>query len=245
MYTNLSKLYIILFDFICFESYCLPKGRHSEGPHEIRLICAQNYSSRWCFPEPPRSPFGRLAPLEAMLFHVTLVLLVCYIYLPKCQMSSGPWEHKFSYPHKNYLFTFQFGSFVGMVAGPVIGFVTKKPIVSTMVRYGINGAAVGVVTGPVLTEGRLMAAKATPESVWDRSYRLRYNARQVRMDRFASFCALGGTTVTTLMGKGPLPGAVIGLVTGTVVGIVVAYRLSPSTASKPKPKADKVEEKKE
>ena len=24
--------------------FCLPKGRHSEGPHEIHLICAQNYS---------------------------------------------------------------------------------------------------------------------------------------------------------------------------------------------------------
>ena len=48
---------------------CLPKGRHSEGQHEIRLICAQNYSSRRCFLEPPRSPFGRLAPLEAMHFH--------------------------------------------------------------------------------------------------------------------------------------------------------------------------------
>ena len=28
--------------FLYFRHLCLPKGRHSEGPHEIHLICAQN-----------------------------------------------------------------------------------------------------------------------------------------------------------------------------------------------------------
>ena len=136
------------------------------------------------------------------------------------------------------------GSIIGMIVG-VSSLLRKKPFVNTMVRYGINGAGVGVVMGPVMTEGMLYAKKATPESIWDRCYRLRYNAGQVRTDRYASFCALGGTTVTSLMGKGPLPGAVIGLVTGTMVAGFVGNQLSPSTASKPKHTAEKTEEKKQ
>ena len=58
--------------------FCDGHIRHcdSEGPYEIHLICAQNYSSRRCFPEPPQSPFGRLGPLKAMYFH-----FICWITL--------------------------------------------------------------------------------------------------------------------------------------------------------------------
>ena len=57
------------------------KGDIVKDPHEIRLICAQNYSSRRCFPEPPRSPFGRLALLEAMNFHFYKLLVFSRVWL--------------------------------------------------------------------------------------------------------------------------------------------------------------------
>ena len=134
------------------------------------------------------------------------------------------------------------GTIIGMVTAPVVSLIKKKPFATTLVKYGINGAGVGIVAGPILTEGMLYSKNATPESIWDRSYRLRHNVGQVRTDRYASFCALGGTTVTSLMGAGPLPGAVIGLATGTIVAGVVGNQLSPPSEKKPKPKD---EEKKE
>ena len=32
--------FIVMVVFIC-QIYCLPKGRHGEGPHKKRLLCAQ------------------------------------------------------------------------------------------------------------------------------------------------------------------------------------------------------------
>ena len=71
------------------------------------------------------------------------------------------------------------GTIIGMVAAPVVSLIKKKPFATTLVKYGINGAGVGIVAGPILTEGMLYSKKATPESISDRSYRLRYNAGQV------------------------------------------------------------------
>ena len=62
-------------------------GRHSEGPHEIRLICAQTIPvSRRCFPEHSLSPFCRLAPLKAMHFHLVEMVSKQIVQRRKCKI---------------------------------------------------------------------------------------------------------------------------------------------------------------
>ncbi len=129
------------------------------------------------------------------------------------------------------------GSIVGVVIGSVASLIKKKPFVLTALKGGVNGAAVGVVMGPIMTEGMLQAKKATPQSVWDRCYRLRYNTGQVRTDRFATFCGLTGATVMGMMGSGPLRGAVVGIVSGTLAAGVIGNALSVPSKPKPQPAA--------
>ena len=65
----------------CF--YCLPKGRHSKGPHEIRLICAQNNSSRQCFLE-PLDRFSGSKPLLSPILLVDGLPLLGLLHLFVC-----------------------------------------------------------------------------------------------------------------------------------------------------------------
>ena len=132
---------------------------------------------------------------------------------------------------------------MGMVVfAPLASLITKKPFALTAMKYGVNGAAFGVVVGPIMTESMLYAKKATPESVWDRCYRLRYNRGQVRTDKFATLCALTGATVTGVSGKGPLFGAVIGIATGTIIAGAIGSQPTPPAATKPKPVAKETKE---
>ncbi len=47
-------------------------------------------------------------------------------------------------------------------------------------QCGAYGVVTGLVTGPLFTWLRLRADDVTPDSVWDRCYRLRHNKCQVR-----------------------------------------------------------------
>lgn len=61
---------------------------------------------------------------------------------------------------------------------------------------------------------------------YDRSYRLRHNKNQVRVDR-AAYSGLGiGTVAAVAMAANPLTGAAVGLASGTAAGGVYNMMIS-------------------
>ena len=74
-FPDFSSIFFSIFQYFFSVLLSTGSGRHSTAAHEIRLICCYILlilvpktipgTSR-LFPEPPRSPFGRLAPLEVM-----------------------------------------------------------------------------------------------------------------------------------------------------------------------------------
>ncbi len=138
--------------------------------------------------------------------------------------------------------SFKVGTIMGMgILAPVVSLLRRKPIATTILRYGRNGAIFGVVAGPTMTEAMLRSKNATDDSIWDRCYRLRQNKGQVRTDRYASFCALGAGTATALLGQGPLVGVLTGYASGTVLSGVLGNMLDPPEPKESKPKEAKDE----
>ncbi len=125
------------------------------------------------------------------------------------------------------------------IFAPVVALIRKRPIATTVLKFGRNGAIFGVVAGPAMTEGMLRSKNADDDSIWDRCYRLRQNKGQVRTDRYASFCALGAGTATALMGQGPLVGVLTGYASGTVLSGVLGNMLDPPESKEDKPKEGK------
>ncbi len=115
--------------------------------------------------------------------------------------------------------TVQAGSILGMcVFGPVIGLVRGRSLTaikSAAMRGGRIGAGIGVLAGPVMTETMLSQSKATPDSIYDRSYRIRYNIGQVRTDRFATYGAVLGLGAASLMGAPAINGGIVGFTAAT------------------------------
>jgi uncharacterized membrane protein len=97
----------------------------------------------------------------------------------------------------------------GGIIGPIFALVRKRPLVGTVFRSARNGAIIGAIAGPLMLEGRLR--DQTPESVYDRCYRLRRNRNQVRVDRGVTYGAAVGAATTAFMGQGVLPGLLLGI----------------------------------
>lgn len=118
--------------------------------------------------------------------------------------------------------TIQAGALLGMVLiAPAVRLVsgprTLNAISETALRYGRNGALIGIPLGPLMTYGRATSGDGLNEDGFiDRAYRLRYNRNQVRVDRASIVGTLGGAGVAVLLGSSAVSGAVVGLVGGTV-----------------------------
>lgn len=118
--------------------------------------------------------------------------------------------------------TIQAGALLGMVLiAPAVRLVsgprTLNAISETALRYGRNGALIGIPLGPLMTYGRATSGDGLNEDGFiDRAYRLRYNRNQVRVDQASIVGTLGGAGVAVLLGSSAVSGAVVGLVGGTV-----------------------------
>lgn len=118
--------------------------------------------------------------------------------------------------------TIQAGALLGMIViAPAVrlaaGPRTLKAVTETALRYGRNGAIIGIPLGSLMTYGRATSGDGIDEDGFiDRAYRLRYNRNQVRVDRASMLGTLGGAGVALLLGGSAVSGAVVGLVGGTV-----------------------------
>ncbi|KAK2572638.1 hypothetical protein P5673_001611 [Acropora cervicornis] len=118
--------------------------------------------------------------------------------------------------------TIQAGALLGMVLiAPAVRLVsgprTLNAISETALRYGRNGALIGIPLGPLMTYGRATSGDGLNEDGFiDRAYRLRYNRNQVRVDQASIVGLLGGAGVAVLLGSSAVSGAIVGLVGGTV-----------------------------
>ena len=116
-----------------------------------------------------------------------------------------------------------FGLLGSLFIAPISAMAKKQnrnwpEIKNRMGRYGRNGMILGLITGPLMTYGRLRSIK-TEEEVIDRCYRLRRNLGQVRVDQ-ASF--VGGVAGAGLASFSAGTSAMFGGVVGMSSGIILA-----------------------
>ncbi|XP_064398491.1 uncharacterized protein LOC135345075 [Halichondria panicea] len=113
------------------------------------------------------------------------------------------------------------GSFLALVVGPPVLFFRGVRSPAEMMRRmaGIcaKGMGIGMVFAAVMTMMRTRGN--TEEQVFDRSYRLRYNKRQVRLDKFSyGFALIGGAAGAA--GLGGLGGVVGGASMGLGLSVI-------------------------
>jgi len=118
--------------------------------------------------------------------------------------------------------TVQTGVLVGtLIVGPISALRKSETrslvgVRRRMARCGLWGLGIGVLAGPVLTYARLTTSGATEESIYDRSYRLRKNRGQVRVDRGWLVGWVGGAGLSMALKKCPVFGSMVGMSAGVI-----------------------------
>lgn len=118
--------------------------------------------------------------------------------------------------------TIQAGALLGMVIiAPVVrlaaGPRTLGAVKETALRYGRNGAIIGIPLGPLMTFAKANSgAGIDDDGMFNRTYRLRYNRNQIRVDQASILGSVGGASGNFLLGGSAVSGAVVGLVGGTI-----------------------------
>jgi hypothetical protein len=114
-----------------------------------------------------------------------------------------------------------FGLLGTIIIGPILALLsaetrTTEGVYSAALKYGEWGVLLGCVAGPLVTYARLKSVKANQDAVYDRSYRLRNNYDQIRVDRGSIVGAVGGAAVAVLMGACPMFGGLVGMSAGII-----------------------------
>lgn len=92
--------------------------------------------------------------------------------------------------------TIQAGALLGMVViAPAVrlavGPRTLAAVTETAVRYGRNGAIIGIPLGPLMTYGRATSGEGINEDGYiDRAYRLRYRLKHLQCSIYVRFSFL-------------------------------------------------------
>lgn len=101
------------------------------------------------------------------------------------------------------------------VVGPITCLVKTKGL-SQVANYaskmGPRGFALGLVAGPIMTEAAIR--NATQDAIYDRSFRLRHNTKQLNADRFSTLGLVGGLAVYRVAGFNPITAMVAGYTLG-------------------------------
>jgi len=114
-----------------------------------------------------------------------------------------------------------FGLLGTVVIGPVAALARSRTrtldgIKSSSYKCGKWGVILSLVVAPLMTQGVLRGRKADRDSVYDRSYRLRHNRGQVRVDRGSAVGAVSGASLAVPLGASPVMGALVGMSMGIV-----------------------------
>jgi len=129
-----------------------------------------------------------------------------------------------------------FGLLGTLVVGPVVALAHSETrsfagIKSSACKCGKWGVMLSFVAGPVMTQSLLRGKQATPESVYDRCYRLRYNKGQVRIDRGSAVGAVSGALLAGQMSASPVMGALLGMSAGMISMAVYNYAWLPTDSA--------------
>ncbi|KHJ41767.1 inorganic diphosphatase [Trichuris suis] len=120
----------------------------------------------------------------------------------------------------------ELGTFAGsVVIAPLVNALRTAKIQNASTKFGTIGLLSGICLAPLLEAIRLSDPNVTPESVEDRCYRLRYNKKQLFIDRS---CALWGIIGYSLKGaKGMVLGIDVALVATILYNQFLWDRLDP------------------
>ena len=119
--------------------------------------------------------------------------------------------------------TIQSFSLLGMaVVGPLVSCWRGKrdwdSIQAASMDYGRKGAAAGLAAGPCFVLMRLMDPGLPAEGAYYRSYQIRCNRNQVRVDRLSYLGAIAGAGAMYYKGGDTVNGLILGLTAGCVAG---------------------------
>jgi hypothetical protein len=111
--------------------------------------------------------------------------------------------------------TVQLGTFLGScVIAPIVqslsGPRTQLAFKSRMYEYGAYGSLLGLAVGPIWT--MIFCHSKNQVQIYDRCYRLRFNRRQLNIDRFTAAGAAVGLAASGI------PGIVFGIDAGLLLG---------------------------
>lgn len=128
--------------------------------------------------------------------------------------------------------TTQVGALLGgLVVAPVACLAKKDyrkdALVEKSHHFGVRGAQIGALMGPLLYGFWSMQVKADTEAIRDRCYRLRNNKGQVFSDRMCLLGLAAGAGVAKYLGeevgRGMFFGFTGGLLTAGIINTVASY----------------------
>jgi len=137
------------------------------------------------------------------------------------QMADIPYPYVELHTHVIIKTAQAFGLLGTLVVGPVVALArsetrTLAGVKSSACKCGKWGVMLSFIAGPMMTQSVLIGKKASPESVYDRCYRLRYNRGQVRIDRGSAVGAISGAAIAGQMAESPVMGALLGMSVGII-----------------------------
>ncbi|TRY78861.1 hypothetical protein TCAL_15309 [Tigriopus californicus] len=127
--------------------------------------------------------------------------------------------------HVMYKATQMFSLLGFAVVGPITCLVKTKglsQIANYAPKMGTRGLALGLIMGPIMTEATIR--NATQDAIYDRSFRLRHNKRQLNADRFSTFGLLGGLAIHRLASFNPITVMAAGYVLGFVASMAIPVK---------------------
>ena len=88
-------------------------------------------------------------------------------------------------------------------------------------KCGRYGTITGLVAGPFLTYSMIRGMSNT--NVYDFCYRIRYNKRQLRVDRMSLVGAAAGAVAASYLGDSGTLGALVGMNSGMAFAMILNY----------------------
>jgi len=151
--------------------------------------------------------------------------------VPDEQMRDIPYPYVELHAHVILKCAQAFGFLGTVIVGPLAALSRSKTrtlsgIMSTSCTCGKYGVLLSFIAGPLMTNRVLSAKKADRDSVYDRSYRLRYNEKQLRIDRGSAVGAVSGSVLASQMSASPVMGALFGMSVG-FISMMVYNSTSP------------------
>ncbi|KRZ02660.1 Ribosome biogenesis protein bms1 [Trichinella zimbabwensis] len=135
-----------------------------------------------------------------------------FVSFPESRMSDIPYPRIELGIHIGYKMA-ELGTFVGsVIVAPAVNFVRKVKIKKAPTKFGLSGMLLGLCMAPVMQIAH--GKNKSQEEITDRCYRLRYNRKQLYIDRTCTVMAAFGFWMRRMTG------VVIGIDTALIITIL-------------------------